>query len=221
MVRRLLDQLPGLTIELSMRRSFGAALHAMGRGELDACFGLVQHLDGPWPAGMAHRPVLLERCVVALSADHPLADAAVVHPADLDGSVMWLPTSGSPAELLGWGRRVAAHLGVPLDSSGHNLGLEHGIEQVRRDPTRFFPGGVDWPVPADAGIRLVPLRPSLCMLWSLVWRETNPHPLLALLVERVVETSRTEGWLDFDPEHGWLPDVDLADLRRSRPEVVG
>jgi DNA-binding transcriptional LysR family regulator len=220
MVRGLLDRLPELTIELSMRRSLGAALRAMGRGELDACFGLVQHLDDPWPAGMAHQPALLERCEVALSADHPLADAAVVHPADLDGSVMWLPTSGSSAELLGWGRRVADHLGVPLDTSGHNLGLDHGIDQVRRDPTRFFPCGVDWPIPADAGVRLVPLHPMLGMLWSLAWPEANPHPLLALLVDRAIEASRTEGWLAYDPEHDWLPDVDLADLRRARPDVV-
>jgi DNA-binding transcriptional LysR family regulator len=221
MVRRLLDQLPGLTIELSMRRSLGAALHAMRRGELDACFGLVQYLDEPWPAGMAQRPALVERCAVALSADHPLADATVVHPADLDGSVMWMPTSGTPAEVLGWWRQFARHFGVQAESDGHNMGLEHAINQLRANPTQFATFGVDWPIPAGAGISLVPLDPAPCSLWSLVWREANPHPLLALLAERVTEVGRGEGWLDFDPEHDWLPEADLACLRRGRPDMVG
>src|SRR6266516_2491620 len=110
MVRRLLDETPELIIELSMRRSLGAALAALGRGELDACFGRVGDLDRPWPGGLAHRPILRERLAVAVSVDHPLADVPRLRPADLHRTGMWLPASGSPAELLGAYRRIGAHL---------------------------------------------------------------------------------------------------------------
>src|SRR6266702_5795164 len=109
MVRRLLDETPELAIELSMRRSLQAALEALGRAEIDACFGRVQDLDRPWPSGLTHRPVLLERLAVAVSAKHRLADATLLRPADLRESVMWFPAGGSPVELLGAYRRVADH----------------------------------------------------------------------------------------------------------------
>src|SRR6266516_4849184 len=91
MVRRLLNETPELTVELSMRRSLQAALEALGRAEIDACFGRVQDLDRPWPSGLTHRPVLLERLAVAVSAKHRLADATLLRPADLRESVMWFP----------------------------------------------------------------------------------------------------------------------------------
>jgi len=215
-VRRLLSETPQLTVELSMRRSLGAALEAMGRGELDACFGRVHDLDRPWPGGLAHQPVVLERLALACSADHPLATAPLLRPADLHGTGMWLPASGSPAEVLGAYRRVADHFSVPLDTSGHNLGLEHIIDQLRCDPHRVILLGADWSIPDRAGIRLIPLDPTPCYLWSLVWREGDRHPLLGRLRQRATETGRTEGWLGYDAEHDWLPDLDLADLRRHQ-----
>jgi DNA-binding transcriptional LysR family regulator len=212
-VRRLLNQTPELTIELSMRRSLAAALEAMGRGELDACFGRVHDLDRPWPSGLAHRPILLERSAVAVSADHPLAEASELRPADLQQSLLWMPTRATPAELLGTYRRFAEHFGIPMDTSGHNLGLEHAIDQLQRGPRRCTLFGADWPLPADAGIRLIPLHPTPCYLWSLVWREANQHPLLETLLELTVQAERAEGWLAYDPQHDWLPDIDLAELR--------
>jgi DNA-binding transcriptional LysR family regulator len=216
MVRRLLDEAPELTIQLSMRRSLGAALEALGRGELDACFGRVHDLDRPWPGGLAHQPVVLERLAVACSVDHPLADAPLLRPADLHGTTIWLPASGSPSEVLGAYRRVADHFSIPLDTGGHNLGLEHIIDQLRRYPHRCILFGVDWPIPDRVGIRLLPLDPTPCYLWSLVWREGDRHPLLGRLRQQAVETGRTEGWLAYDAERDWLPDPDLADLRRHQ-----
>jgi DNA-binding transcriptional LysR family regulator len=213
-VRRLINQTPELTVELSMRRSLAAALEALGRGEIDACFGRVHDLDRPWPAGLADRPILLERAVAAVSTEHPLGDRSLLHPADLRESVFWLPAGGTPAELLGGFRRFADHFGIPTDTGGQNLGLEHAIDQLRRDPRRFALFGGDWPIPTQAGIRLIPLKPTPCYLWSLVWREGDRHPLLGLLLQRAVETGRMEGWLAYDLERDWLPDADPAGLRR-------
>ena len=130
MVRRLLNETPELLIELSMRRSLATALQALGHGEIDACFGRVHDLDPPWPTGLADRPILLERAAAAVNADHRLADVSLLHPADLAESVMWLPTGGSSAEMLGGFRRFADHFGIPVDTGGQNLGLEHAIDQV-------------------------------------------------------------------------------------------
>jgi DNA-binding transcriptional LysR family regulator len=214
MVRRLLSETPELTVELSMRRSLLAALEALGRAEIDACFGRVHDLDQPWPTGLADRPVLLERAVVAVSADHPLGAASLLHPADLRESVMWLPAGGSPTEMLGHFHRFADHFGILVDTGGQNLGLEHAIDQLRCDPRRFALFGGDWTIPTDAGIRLLPLDPTPCYLWSLVWRDGDRHPQLELLLQRAIETGRTEGWLAYDSERDWLPDIDLAGLRR-------
>ena len=217
MVRRLVDHNPELSIELSMRRSLAAALEAIGRGELDACFGRVHDQEGPWPVGLAHRPALLERHAVALSAEHRLAGAALLHPADLRGSTMWCAGSGSPAELLDWWRHVAGRLGVALHTGGHNLGLEHAIDWLQANPTQFACFGVDWPIPAGAGIRVVPLDPAPCYPWSLVWREADQHPLLPVLQD-AIQQGQTQGRLAYDPEHDWLPDPDLAGLHLSHTE---
>ncbi len=161
---------------------------------------------------LPHAKALLAAC----SVDHPLADAPLLRPADLRGTAIWLPASGSPSEVLGAYRRVADHFGIPLDTAGHNLGLEHVIDQLRRYPHRCILFGVDWPIPTGAGIRLLPVDPTPCYLWSLVWREGDRHPLLGRLRQRAVETGCTEGWLAYDAEHDWLPDPDLADLRRHQ-----
>jgi DNA-binding transcriptional LysR family regulator len=214
MVRRLLATAPELTIELSMRRSLAAAIEAMGRTEVDACFGLVDNLGFPLPAALSHRPVLLERLRAAMRADQPLARAPVLRLADLRDFMLWIPANGSSPELLREYRRFADQFGLRLDTRGHNLGLEHAIGELRRDPRRFSLFGTDWPIPAEAGIRLVPLDPTPCSLWSLVWREGNQHPLLGLLLELAVQTGRSEGWLAYDPPRDWLPETALTSLRR-------
>ena len=87
-----------------MRRSLPAALEAIGRGEIDACFGRTYDLASPWPSPLSGRPVLLERLAVAVGAGHPLADAAALTPADLADSQFSLPASGTSAEVNGWAR---------------------------------------------------------------------------------------------------------------------
>jgi hypothetical protein len=156
--------------------------------------------------------VVLERLAVAVNAGHPLAGAARLRLADLRESGLWLPASGSPAELLSACRQIAEHFGIPLDTSGHNLGLDHVIDQLRRHPHRLILFGADWPLPSDAGVRRLPLQPNPCFLWSLVWPERHQHPQLELLLKRAVHAGRSEGWLAYDPRHDWLPDTDLAEL---------
>ncbi len=213
MIRSILTTTPELTIELSMRRSLLAALEAIGRSEIDACFGRAHDLARPWPSGLSRRPVLLERLAVAVSVGHRLADAAILTPAGLAGHRFSLPASGTASEVHGWARQFADHFGLRLDTSGHNLGQEYTLDQLKADPQRFTLVGVDWPIPANADIRLIHLEPTPGYLWSLVWQKENQHPLLDLLVELCVKAAHTEGWMAYDPEHDWLPSIDRADLR--------
>jgi DNA-binding transcriptional LysR family regulator len=214
MVRRLIEQTPELLIQPSMRRSLPAALEALEHGEVDACFGRVQDLGQPWPAALTHRPVLLERLAVAVDAEHPLADAPLRRASDLRQWTLWVPAAGSAPEVLGAYQRFADHFAISVDTSGQNLGLEGIIGQLRSRPGRFTLLGMDWPIPAQEGIILVKLDPAPCCLWSLVWRQGDQHPLLDLLLERALQVGHAEGWLAYDPQHDWLPEADLVELRR-------
>lgn len=214
-VRRLIDQTPELLIQLSMRRSLPAALEALEHGEIDACFGRVHDLGQPWPAGLTHQPVLLERLAAAVDAEDPLANASLLRPRDLREWTLWVPAAGSAPEVLGGYQRFADHFAIAVDTSGQNLGLEGIIGQLRSRPGRFTLFGIDWPIPAQAGIALIQLDPAPCCLWSLVWRQGDQHPLLDVLLDRALQTGQTEGWLAYDPQHDWLPDIDLAELHRG------
>jgi hypothetical protein len=117
--------------------------------------------------------------------------------------------------VLGAYQRFADHAALPVDTSGQNLGLEAIIGQLRSRPGHFTLLGIDWPIPAQANIALIPLDPAPCCLWSLVWRQDDQHPLLEVLRDRaIIQTGQAQGWLLYDPQHDWLPDADLAELHR-------
>ncbi|HEY3140876.1 MAG TPA: LysR family transcriptional regulator [Acidimicrobiales bacterium] len=217
-LRGLIDRTPDLLVELSMRRSIVTAIEALQRGQIDAAFGRVNDLPHPWPDELAHRLVLLAPLALAVNTDHPLVDASVLHPAELTQWEFWVPAQGSPTELQGYWERFAKHFAIPIYDSGSNLGLDlgldHVLERVRDDPARVTLLGASWPVPADAGIRMIPLDPTPRYPWSLVWRTADRHPTLSLLLELIADAGTSDGWLAFDPEHDWLPDVDLANLQR-------
>jgi hypothetical protein len=66
---------------------------------------------------------VLERAVAAVSAEHRLADAPLLDPADLKDSLLWMPAAATSSELLGVWRRFAEHFGIAMDTGGQNLGL--------------------------------------------------------------------------------------------------
>jgi DNA-binding transcriptional LysR family regulator len=221
LARHLVQERPDLVLAQSMRRSLPAALQALQRGELDACFGRVHDLGQPWPTELAYRLVFLEPGVVALGATHPLAGAPLLRPSDLAGSRLWFAAAGSSPEMIGYMRRFAEHVGVPLVTEGQNLGLgEYVWGVLRDDPTLITIFGRDWPVPADGSVVTVPLQPRPCYPWSLIWRNQDRRPQLEQLIDLAVESGRSEGWLAHDPERDWLPDVDLADLAAALPAAT-
>jgi DNA-binding transcriptional LysR family regulator len=206
LVRGLVDEQPDMLFELSMRRSLASALVALARGELDAAFGRPHDLGRPLPEGLVRRLVCLEPVAAAVVAGHPLADVPVLTARELRTTGLWLPFEDEPAELVGLLRAYAAHLGVTLETSSLNLGVEHTLEDLRRHPHRVTPVGAEWSLPED--IRVVPLSPAPYLPWSLVWRADNRHPLLARLLAGLAQP------IAFDPGKDWLPEPDRADLSR-------
>lgn len=212
LVSYLTRESPDLLVEISMRRSLGAALGALERGEIDAAFGRTHDLADPWPAQLTSRLVYLERDAIGLPAAHRLANATVIRTSQLRGERLWMPAASTPPEVMGFCRRFADDCGMELDTRGHNLGPDHVLGVVGSDPTACTLVGSDWPVPATSGVRKVQLEPRPCFPWSLVWRDRDPHPHLPRLLGFAAETGRNEGWLAYRPERDWVPEVDLPDL---------
>jgi DNA-binding transcriptional LysR family regulator len=214
-VRRLTGTESRLAVEVSMRRSFSAAIDALVRGEIDAAFGRVHDLSRPVPDELDHQPVGLDRVGALISLRHPLAQAGAVCVADLTGGI-WAPSGHGAPELTGAYRRLADDFGIPLIVDGANLGIEHAAQQAGDHPTRAVIAPVDLPIPPDAGVRMVPLTdPVPYWLWSIAWRRDDRNPALALLLRRLRDLGRAEGWLAFDQATDWLPEPDLAGLSRA------
>jgi DNA-binding transcriptional LysR family regulator len=211
-VRRFNQAHPELVLQLSMRRGMVAALEALGRQELDAAFGRPHDLDQPWPDGLARRPAYLEPLAAAVVEDHPLAGATVLRPGDLRRSGLWWPIVGSPAELLGFIRRYGGEHDIPTDLSGPNLGLDQFLSDLRQAPERVTLLGMDWILPPDMPLRRIPIEPTPCYPWQVVWPAGRPHPVVGQLLDFLAATSRAERWLDGDPGHVWIPEVDRADF---------
>jgi DNA-binding transcriptional LysR family regulator len=203
-----------LRIDLSMRRSTAAAISALQRGEIDTAFGRVHDLDRPWPGGLVHRMVLLAPSMAAMGSGHPLAGASVLRPAELRPYGLWLAAPNGPAEMVGWFRRFAEQFRIPLDLSGHHLGGDDVLEDVQDEALRVALLGADGP--SLPGVVRIPLDPVPYFPWSLIWREGDGQPLLELLLRLIDEVGRAKGWLALG--RGWLPDPDLADLRRQERE---
>jgi DNA-binding transcriptional LysR family regulator len=209
--------LPGVQVELSMRRSMIASMNALCRNEIDTAFGRPYDLGRTWSAGLTHRPFRLEPMSVVVADRHPLAAAAEVTSDELRRTGLWWPIENGPAELTGWFQRYGAEHDVPITINGLNLGLAHFLAGLRADPSRIALTGVEWTMPPHVGVRVVPLRPVPHFLWSIVYREEDRNPALHRLVELISQIGPKHGWLDYRQGRDWLPAPDLADLAQDAP----
>ncbi len=211
-VRRLAVQIPQLVPELSMRRSLSAAMEALENHELDVAFGRPYDLARPVPSGLVLRPFYLDPLAVAMPIRHPLAGATVVTIEDLRGTGLWWPLENSPGEVSGFLHSYGDHFGIPITTDGLNLGIDHFLEAVRVDPVRVALIGYRWSLPSHDDIKIVPIRPIPRVLWWTVYRKDAQHPQLGRFLALIEQLQHLEGWVDYDPERDWLPDVDRAAL---------
>jgi DNA-binding transcriptional LysR family regulator len=210
----VIEDLPQVSTEVGASRDLPAAMTALLRGEIDAAFGRVHSLPAHAAERLSSRLARLEPVDAVVSTEHPLAVQSQACPADLQDSTLWCPAALDRLDFL---RHFAERFGVPVEEGGANLGLDHLIDRIRAVPQRFSLLPADLPLPADAGIRALPLTgPTPLYAWSLLWRRQDQHPLLATLLDRFAETGRRSRWLSYQPGEDWLPPSDYAALRRPR-----
>jgi DNA-binding transcriptional LysR family regulator len=146
----------------------------LARGDLDLL--LVESWSNrplPLPAGLATRMPAVEEVHLALSEEHPLADAGPVDLAELDGQV-WTscPAGTEPYEALVQGLRSAGcepevrytvtEFATQLALVARNLAVALLPEMGQR--------------PAPPGVRFLPVRPRLQREVPAAWRAKGPGP---------------------------------------------
>jgi hypothetical protein len=196
-----------------MRRSLAASLAALERGELDVAFGRPHDLGRPWPQGVSRRLLFLEPVAAAVVKGHRFDSLPKLTAAELTQTGLWWPFTDTPGELVGFLRQYARALGVPGEGTAENLGVEATLDSLRANPHRVTPFGAQWSLPGLDDIVVIPLEPTPCLPWSVIWREDDPHPAVPVLLEALDKASRAGDWLRFDPRRDWLPDADREDYR--------
>ena len=193
---------PDVVVELSMRRNLVLARAAVQRREIDAAAGNMAGLPEALPAEVDCELVTTTPLAALVHERSALARRPVLTPDDLREHNLWWPGQPGSVELTRFVSGYAAFIGVPLSTDGRNLGLDALIDEIRTDPTTVTVVSTDWPIPADAPIRLVPLRPMPYYPWHLIWPRTAAHPLLPALRQSL----RTAGRIpDPHAEDSWMP----------------
>lgn len=192
LVRRLTEEDPRITVELSSRRSLTVAVPALLRGEIDLTFGRVH---GTQPRTLTHRVIRLEPLLVIVDDSHPLANRESVRPSDLAEFGVWTPSPGSASEWSGHVSRFAKTFGFAITFP--NLDNVTADEIVRRshDGGPVFLSAADVGNPEDPRLRVLDLvDPMPVYPWSLVWRTAERHPVVQQAVRILTELSADDGW---------------------------
>jgi DNA-binding transcriptional LysR family regulator len=215
LVRGLLAEDAAFPMEVSMRHGLDNALVALRRGEIDIAFGRVQDAGPLRKADLVYRPVLGEPLAVLVRADHPLADADEIELSALRGTPLWVPTGGGVGEWTSYLHQLSADWSLDLDRSGPALSLDYLVDEVRASAEMATLVGTRMALPEDERVRLIRIvRPVPLFPWSVVWRKTDPHPLL----EQVLATAERFGPHGADLTESteyWLPEPDRTLLSGS------
>ncbi|MFB7944050.1 LysR family transcriptional regulator [Kitasatospora phosalacinea] len=206
-VREALAAGPGPTVEVGPARDLDAVAAALVRGESAAGFG--RHQPGA-ERELAHRLVRLEPLDAVLPADHPLARAERLRPADLAALRLVLPADPARLDFLA---RFGEHFGVPLLPGEANLGLAHLLDRVRAVPDGCTLLPAELPLAVPPGLAVRPLAdPVPLYAWSLVWHRERPHPAVPALLRAFADRGRDRRWLEYRPDRDWLPGADAREL---------
>ncbi|WP_219518757.1 LysR family transcriptional regulator [Nonomuraea ceibae] len=204
LVREASERDPRLRVELSMRQGLAVALPALRRQEIDAAFGRVQDLPGPWPPELAYRLVRVEPLAAFVPEDHALAGRSELRPADLRAGGIAMPDPAGAEEWRGYLERLAARLGVPLRFNVPAIGVQHLVEQFLGEKSAVGLGEMSIDA-AGSGLRRIPIvEPTPLLPWSVVWHRRNPRPLLRSLLAQLRPARLPD---PADPRH-WVPDID-------------
>ncbi|MCE7006890.1 LysR family transcriptional regulator [Kibdelosporangium philippinense] len=199
LVHRLLAEEPGVPLKLTMHHALATALPNISAGSLDAAFGWVDGVTGPWPSGIKHRLIRLEPLAALIPKDHPLADRHTLHPKDLRSFGLWTPHYSDEWEH--YLQEFSAAFDVALTISDTVASDSHFLAGLKRRQPLVCLGGVEVSSEYMTASRVIPLiEPTPVYPWSLAWRADDPHPLISRLLEFAEETA-----VDYVPGEHWLP----------------
>lgn len=175
LLRRVREAHPQVRVALQVAASDELARRVVA-GLLDvALLGLP---EGDRPAGVAARELARDRHVLVTAPGHPLAGAAAVTLADLDGATFADFPAGTP------GReqtdRALAAAGVGRDVAFEVVDAHLLLDLVRAGlAVALLPGRV---VAGAAGVARVPLRDGPGRVEFLVWSDFHPAPATRALL---------------------------------------
>ncbi|WP_051023062.1 LysR family transcriptional regulator [Nocardia pneumoniae] len=204
LVRRVVDQDPNLSLQITARGARSTAVDALRSGDVDVAFGRASAV--PWPAEIRRRCVLLEPVGLLLSAGHPLSACSQVTMADLAHIALRFPMHDAPPDWVNLVDELTATFGIMVDRAGSNLGFDHFLDQTAGDPTTATFYGLHMPPPGVHRLRVVPIvAPTPMFAWAAMWRRRVPDSIVNRLTRRGSTTI---------PDDAWLPTADRAWLVR-------
>jgi DNA-binding transcriptional LysR family regulator len=173
-------------VKLDIHTIFGAdaAVAAVAAGTVDVTFRAVTMPDRHMPDGIRTTRVLDERLRLLTGAAHEFAVAGTVTLAELAGRRIWMPGHVAGTEWTAYYEDLAATAGFTIDAFGPNFGIDAQMEAIAASADlATFVGDESWALwRADCDLRRVTVHtPTPVYAHSLVWRDDNPHPGLALL----------------------------------------
>jgi DNA-binding transcriptional LysR family regulator len=158
-----------------------AAIAAVEAGTIDATFHAVPPQQEV-PDTIRTARVIDESHQLLVGPRHALANARAVTPAHLVGHRIWMPGIVRGTEVASYFDELATTFGLTVDVVGPVFGNEALLAEIADSPdlatlvgerSRYL-----WPDSYD--LRRIPVRdPALVYPMSMIWREDNPHPVLA------------------------------------------
>ncbi|MEE6258450.1 LysR family transcriptional regulator [Plantactinospora sonchi] len=164
------------------------ATAAVEAGTVDATFHAVTVPTHLLPHAIRTARVIDEHHEILVGPRHPLANARAVTPAQLVEHRIWMPGMADGTEWAAYYDELAAAFDLTIDRVGPAFGNEVLLAEIADsaelatlagERTRYL-----WPDSYD--LRRIPVRePAPVYPISLIWRDDNPHPALAELLEHL------------------------------------
>ncbi|OLF13585.1 LysR family transcriptional regulator [Actinophytocola xanthii] len=186
------------------------AVAAVRAGEVDASFRTVTDPAAlPPDVEMVHVTDFPVELLVG--PRHPLAVARTLTPARLRGHRIWVPGIAPRSEWAEFYDQLAADLGLRVDGTGPNFGIEVLLDTLADSAdVATLVGTRDrlvWPASYD--LRRIPVvNPTIAYPQSLIFRRTNPHPGLAAVIDHFAGLAPPR-------EPTWLPSWPRTPARRG------
>jgi DNA-binding transcriptional LysR family regulator len=184
-----------VSIEVVTLFDAASAIAAVLAAAIDATFRGVTVPLGQLPEGVAAVRVYDEPHQLLTGPGHPLASAESVSLAQLAGHTIWIPGIIPGTEWAAYYRELAAAFGLTIVASGPNFGTESLLDTLAKssDVASFEGERTRFSWPAEYDLRRIAVRdPVPAYPHSLIWRDGNPHPVLAALREFAAARWRRE-----------------------------